>query len=181
MFEDLVGKRFGRWLVLEKSSIRLNGFVCYLCLCDCGTTRIVRSIGLKQDSKSCGCLQKERASVVGKKTGPANIKFLHTKKVWNKASESRRIYPEQCANFLSYIKEVYKVSPMDWTHLVLRANGRCEICSKDFRNSREVSIDHNHQTGKIRGLLCTGCNSAIQILDDFQLFTSAKSYLEVYG
>jgi len=174
-FIDLTGKRFGRWLVLEKTSIRLNGFVCYLCLCDCGTKRIERSINIKQNS-SCGCLQKEIVSTRGR----LNYKLLHTSENWIKSGETRRIYAKQCANFLYDIVNTYKLSPKDWTQLILRSNGKCEMCKINFKNARSLCIDHNHKTGKVRGLICIRCNIALQLLDNPNLLSLAKDYLKLY-
>ncbi len=56
---DLSGKRFGRWLVIERSiSNRLPGKqrTEWLCRCDCGTTRVIPACNLTRNlSRSCGC------------------------------------------------------------------------------------------------------------------------------
>ena len=58
--ENLVGIKFNRLLVLEKIRIRDNRRIYYLCECDCGKFIITRSDSLKNNnSRSCGCLQKE--------------------------------------------------------------------------------------------------------------------------
>lgn len=46
--------------------------------------------------------------------------------------------------------------------------GRCGICHKRLRSRRykAFAVDHCHKTGKIRGLLCTNCNTAIGLLKD---------------
>lgn len=60
---DIVGKKFGRLTVLglsEKSTARRKYWIC---ICECGNEKTVRSDGLKSgDSRSCGCLQKEVAA-----------------------------------------------------------------------------------------------------------------------
>lgn len=58
--EDLVGKKFGRWEVIERSVDYKNGEPQWLCVCDCGTKRIKRSSQLRASKYlSCGCYQKE--------------------------------------------------------------------------------------------------------------------------
>jgi hypothetical protein len=60
-------------------------------------------------------------------------------------------------------------------------NNCCAICKvhKDtFTNA--LHVDHNHITGKVRGLLCLSCNRALGLLkDNKDLFLSAANYLEV--
>lgn len=73
--KDLTGEQFGRWTVIGKVCVFRR--TRYLCLCSCGVLRIVRARGLiTKTSKSCGCLQKEIASKLGKK----KIKDLKNKK-----------------------------------------------------------------------------------------------------
>ena len=35
---------------------------------------------------------------------------------------------------------------------------KCDFCLKDFKNSKDRNLDHNHLTGEIRGILCMNCN-----------------------
>lgn len=61
--EDLVGRRFGQWLVIEESAKRRypggGSSRMWLCQCECGTTSVVASSMLKQGiSRSCGCLHR---------------------------------------------------------------------------------------------------------------------------
>ena len=70
--EDLTGKRFGRWTVLQQSEDHISPSgkhrTTWLCQCDCGTIREVMQIGLKDGtSQSCGCLSKEMTSKRSKK------------------------------------------------------------------------------------------------------------------
>ena len=70
MTEDIIGKKFGKLLVLSKESKILSGDTLYKCLCDCGNITIVRKGQLKSGkTKSCGCLRKERQyqNLVGQK------------------------------------------------------------------------------------------------------------------
>ena len=64
-FVDLTGEKFGRLLVLSRVENK-DGYVRYLCKCDCGNTIITRGTRLKSGGvKSCGCLQKEHTSRLG--------------------------------------------------------------------------------------------------------------------
>ena len=66
---DLTGQRFGRLVVLEKTSQRKNKKVVWKCKCDCGNiTYVVGGSLVGNKTKSCGCLNKEKASIQGKKS-----------------------------------------------------------------------------------------------------------------
>ena len=53
--QDLTGRRFGRWVVRRRAT-RLRGHAGWLCECDCGTLRAVRTDSLLDGkSRSCGC------------------------------------------------------------------------------------------------------------------------------
>ena len=78
--EDLTGKRFGRWTVLEEDRRTKAGHFYWKCRCDCGNIGIVCGSNLKKgDSKSCGCLAKELTSQ-RVKSNPKKIKDLTGKK-----------------------------------------------------------------------------------------------------
>jgi hypothetical protein len=50
---------------------------------------------------------------------------------------------------------------------------------KDTYNGKALNVDHNHETGQVRGLLCPKCNTAIGYLnDDPDLIQHAVNYLQ---
>lgn len=60
---DLVGKRFGRLIVIEECLNRKDGQILWKCKCDCGNYKSVRGNALKIGATtSCGCLQRELTS-----------------------------------------------------------------------------------------------------------------------
>ena len=71
----------------------------------------------------------------------------------------------------------YQLSLEDYLKLKKEQNNLCFICKQD--NDKELCIDHCHLSGKIRGLLCHKCNSALGFLnDDIYLLKRAVYYLE---
>ncbi len=68
----------------------------------------------------------------------------------------------------------YGLSPASFDDLLSRQDGRCAMCRKDLPDRSKICVDHDHDTGKIRGLLCYGCNMALgfyeprkDLLDDY--------------
>lgn len=74
----------------------------------------------------------------------------------------------------------YGIVSEEFDLLVLAQMNLCAICLKYFGKS--LHVDHDHRSGKIRGLLCGKCNKAIGLLDDRpQLAESAAKYLHRAG
>ena len=78
-----------------------------------------------------------------------------------------------------------KISIDDFNNLWESQSGKCPICKSTLRNpfmdkiGTQASVDHDHQTGIVRGLLCTKCNIGLgQFNDDIKLVEQAKIYLE---
>lgn len=67
---NLVGDRYGRWLVLAGAG-SVHGKRVWFCRCDCGTARVVSGNKLRTDSTSCGCFNKERVQETKLKHGHA--------------------------------------------------------------------------------------------------------------
>lgn len=65
--------------------------------------------------------------------------------------------------------------PGDYARMMEAQQGRCAICGT---TAEVLCIDHCHNTGVVRGLLCHKCNKAIGLLqDDFDVLLSAVMYL----
>jgi hypothetical protein len=66
-----------------------------------------------------------------------------------------------------FIKSRYKFTIEEYRAMLLKQGNVCAICNKEetARNSvggiRTLSVDRCHDTGKVRGLLCSGCNTSI--------------------
>lgn len=59
-----------------------------------------------------------------------------------------------------------------------RQGGVCAICLRPCGSGKRLAVDHDHTTGKIRGLLCLNCNQALGKLDDsLALLDAAAAYL----
>jgi len=64
-------------------------------------------------------------------------------------------------------------------------NGKCAICHRlaiEVEDGRALAADHDHVSGRVRGLLCRPCNTALGLLaDDASRLRSAIEYLKAGG
>jgi hypothetical protein len=60
----------------------------------------------------------------------------------------------------AHLKYKYGLTPEDYDAKLAEQGGVCAICGKS-PTKRRLHIDHCHETGRIRGLLCTGCNTRL--------------------
>jgi hypothetical protein len=79
---------------------------------------------------------------------------------------------------LALIKN-YKLTPNEYKELLEFQQGGCAICRKSCATGRDLAVDHNHQTGAVRGLLCIKCNVALGSLnEDEDLIWKVLEYLK---
>jgi hypothetical protein len=72
----------------------------------------------------------------------------------------------------------YGLTTAEYDSLLEEQGGGCAICS-GTDSERRLAVDHCHDTGKVRGLLCTACNVSLgRFKDDPELLVSAAIYLE---
>lgn len=72
-----------------------------------------------------------------------------------------------------------------YQELLQKQSGMCAVCHKPEQQRNRwgtfnsLAVDHDHQTGKVRGLLCAACNQGLgNFRDDVQLLRNAAYYLE---
>lgn len=75
-------------------------------------------------------------------------------------------------------KRIYGITQEQFEELWEEQDGRCLICERKFTRLRPAHIDHEHATGKVRGLLCGNCNQSIGWLhEDAGWLRRAAHYL----
>lgn len=73
----------------------------------------------------------------------------------------------------------HDISSREFDLLLEHQKHRCGICRHMFTNTRSANIDHDHVSGKVRGLLCTKCNMGLGGFEDkIATLISAMHYLK---
>lgn len=133
------------------------------------------------DQKLCTSCQQHKNLESFKKN--KNGKFQRYS-ICKKCSSERSKY--RYANGDSYavrLQRLYGLSVNEYEQMYAEANGCCQVCgvSEESLNKR-LAVDHCHATGKVRGLLCSKCNTALGQLDDsLEKISSLYSYLNERG
>ena len=70
----------------------------------------------------------------------------------------------------------YGPTPEQYDEMFAAQNGQCLLCGKKAK----LIVDHDHETGRVRGLLCHPCNTELGAFgDDAEVLRRAADYLEV--
>ena len=77
------------------------------------------------------------------------------------------------------LKRNFGISYQEYLTMLASQNNCCAICNTNNPGARAFAVDHCHNTGVIRGLLCGNCNTGIgNLRDDIELLKRAIQYLE---
>jgi len=78
----------------------------------------------------------------------------------------------------SKLKKKYKIDEQCYLDMKQKQDNKCAICKKELGFGYLSAIDHCHKTGKVRGILCRGCNLGLgNFCDSIQALKSAIEYL----
>jgi hypothetical protein len=82
----------------------------------------------------------------------------------------------------SHLLRKYGLSVCDYEAACERASHACEICGETCPTGTRLSVDHDHMTGSLRGLLCRWCNAGLgHFRDDPTRLAAAVAYLNRGG
>jgi len=102
----------------------------------------------------------------------------HCRECHKKRCNSRWHSKSQQEKQASRVRAMYGIDPEKYLQMHEDQQGRCAICGEIPTTKRGLHLDHCHETGKVRGLLCHGCNVGIGSLrDDPELLLKAIDYL----
>jgi hypothetical protein len=77
------------------------------------------------------------------------------------------------------IKKLYGLLVEEYWKIFAHQGRHCAICQRATGGTKHLSVDHDHATGFVRGLLCTPCNKMLgHLRDDPAAFRRAADYLD---
>lgn len=79
-----------------------------------------------------------------------------------------------------YLLKLYGIAVHGYNRLFEEQQGCCAICNRhQITFKRRLSVDHNHTTGKVRGLLCVACNTDLGVYENRKM--ELEDYLNEYN
>lgn len=98
---------------------------------------------------------------------------------YNKGGKQKKQEQYRQTKRTTILKNRYGITEADYDLIFKKQNGCCAICGVDYTNSsRNLDVDHCHETKIVRGLLCNNCNRGIgHLQDDPIIINKALDYL----
>jgi uncharacterized protein YlaI len=84
--------------------------------------------------------------------------------------------------FYAMIKKLYGIDKVEYERKEIAQDNKCYICKEPDPFGKRLSVDHNHTTGAVRGLLCTRCNHLLgNAQEKPDVLQSAINYLQEFS
>lgn len=164
---DKSGNRYGMFTLIMKLDERTkNGSYKYIVQCDCGESKVLGFSAMSTgNTKSCGCQQNLR--------GKDSPHFKHG--FANKNHPEYKRYQRE-----AFDRFKYGLEPNHKQALLEKQNYGCAICGYKFGQKKgDTKVDHCHNNGQVRGLLCDLCNRGLGMMrDNVQSLENAINYLK---
>lgn len=100
------------------------------------------------------------------------------------AREWAQAHPDQMVD--KQLQRYYGITASEYARMFAAQSGLCAICKRPETMAqrgkvKQLSVDHDHDTGAVRGLLCSACNRALGFFnDDMQRVADASAYLAAH-
>ena len=111
--------------------------------------------------------------------GIKDVVTIIQSKEWEAVIEEEKL--RNAKTEIPYHLKKYRLTRHDYNQMVEEQDGLCAICREENVNGRDLYVDHNHDTEKVRGLLCSSCNTGLGFMkDNPDRLVDAAEYLIFY-
>ena len=120
--------------------------------------------GLRPECKACTAARRKQWYAVNKEREIARVKGWQQENAerLNTYRRQRRTNPAvKQRDRANYLKRKYGMTLEDYDRLLVEQGGGCAICGRPPRDDIALHVDHDHETGRVRGLLCFPCNNTL--------------------
>lgn len=131
----------------------------------------------KADGYCAACVECKKKASAEYRTKPEVVALSKVRsRKWREANPERFAATVRCAT----LRKKYGIDSKEYDRLFALQDNRCAICrGTSSKGYGRMHVDHNHKTGKIRGILCQACNVSLgKMSDSPALLRAAADYLE---
>jgi hypothetical protein len=153
-------------------------------VCECGEPFVIQSGGLGWNGKR----QKWCSRACWQKDYQVRYRAVNPDAMERHRQEEKARYWADPHKMLTKRREaLYGMDKGTFDALLLAQDGRCAICRQPEKTVlrgkvKQLSVDHNHGTGQVRGLLCARCNFIIGLCDEgIEVLAETIAYLDRWG
>jgi|SRR6516162_11685832 len=115
----------------------------------------------------------------------ANWRAAHRERVREAQKRWRIKHPEQYRRIIKNadLQKSFGITIEDYERMYKEQQGLCAICKVDKPTGKKkyFSVDHEHATGKVRGLLCGKCNVKLGVIENQEWMEAANAYLRKHS
>ena len=136
--------------------------------------------GLRPECKTCNLAARKRWYSANREREIARVKAwqqANPEKVNAAHRAGRKADPKRQRD--GHLRRTFGLSLAEYDDLLARQGGKCAICGRPPREGSSLHVDHDHETGEVRGLLCFRCNGGLgQFAEDGDRLRLAAEYLD---
>ena len=197
--KNLIDQVFGKLTALENIGSDKNKRRVWRCRCICGKfIEVTSNALLRGNTQSCGCSRKGKFKTYcsrGHLRIPENVGNHGECKICNRilgdkwktanpekqiamSSRSGKKWRKKNPDYFKYewVERKYGLSRQEYDAKITQQQNMCAICGRVLD---KPNVDHNHETGEVRDLLCWNCNGGLgQFKDDPLIAQAAADYLK---
>src|SRR5262245_42197596 len=121
--------------------------------------------GLRPECKACNLAARKAWYANNQEREIARVKAwqrANTERVNARQRECRRANPDRIRE--GHLKRTFGITLEDFDAMLEAQGGGCAICGRPALEGTSLHVDHEHETGVVRGLLCFTCNGALGML-----------------
>ncbi|WP_328903323.1 endonuclease domain-containing protein [Streptomyces sp. NBC_00441] len=96
------------------------------------------------------------------------------RKEWREANRGKHAQYQR-----RFALAAYGLTEAEYEAMLAVQGGVCAMCGRSCRTGRKLAVDHDHQSGRVRALLCVVCNQSLGVYEAFR--DAAANYLATYG
>lgn len=102
---------------------------------------------------------------------------------FSRSYDGLKSYCKSCAKLMGKQERLAKfgLTPSQFQEMIKNQRNQCAICSSIFtlKKARLPQVDHDHETGQVRALLCSSCNLGLgHFKDNIQIFKKSIQYIK---